>query len=913
MDRRSLSVLLLLLVSIFIPASPVQAQDARWNDRFLNGETTQLNAEVSDIELFEGALIACGAFDHAGDTPLNSVACWTGERWIPFDNGFDVSNPAGRLCMTTFRGELYVGGQRWDGSAWSDVMGLDGAVLAQAVLDDRLYVGGHFETAQGAAMPKLAVWDGETMSAVPDAPDGFVSALLADSGELVVGGRFSRCGDVPVRNVAVLGGGQWRSLGDGVGGDVIFCCIDEYGTPATYSPVVRALARYRGELVAGGTFADAGGQEVRGLGAWDGAAWHPLSETQLSRTCLYDWGMQEYCFAVDVRSLLVVEDQLLVAGEFAAHYSSGLARWDGLQWSTDLMGPSSGPLYHTSRVNALISTDDGYAIGGRFSSVAYRDFRHVVFREDDDWIPTRERGWLGLDRPAVAVADYQGRTIVAGNFESAGEQEIPLIAEFIGDGWLPIPGAPTDLWCSSMLEYEGDLLVGGKFTGADVLRWDGAVWSALPDSSHFFQATAMCIHQGELVVGGSLHRSPVDPWSATSLPKADRYLGLGPTASVLRDGRWEELFEFGISYQMLCALASYDGDLVVGGYFDSIDGEAMGGLTLWDGSTFRRLENWPATGFVSSLAVQDGRLLVGGNYTLADGSSSDLAAWDGESWSGVAEISPQQDGAVWCVRPQPDGGLVIGGRFEAVDGIPARNLAQFIRGGWQPFGRGVVGHVVDAAVVGGGDLMVVGSIEWAGGHRSSGVALWSDLSVPLFVQDLTAARIGADAELSWVVSDPQDHGNFVVHRLEGGRASMVAMRAPGSSSYRVLDQAAPSSACDYRLSLDSGGNTTVLGQAHLAALTGPQKSTIVSVGPNPANPGTVIAFDAALPGEYRLEIFDAAGRAMTATVLQVRAPGRYEWSWNGRDDAARKAPSGIYLVRMSGGGSIDVRKMSLVR
>jgi len=82
--------------------------------------------------------------------------------------------------------------------------------------------------------------------------------------------------------------------------------------------------------------------------------------------------------------------------------------------------------------------------------------------------------------------------------------------------------------------------------------------------------------------------------------------------------------------------------------------------------------------------------------------------------------------------------------------------------------------------------------------------------------------------------------------------------------------------------------------------------------PNPFNPRTRIAFELPRAGSAELVVFGANGRLLR-TLLAERLPaGRHEVSWDGRDDAGRDLPTGIYLYRLRAAGESRTRKMLLL-
>ena len=102
------------------------------------------------------------------------------------------------------------------------------------------------------------------------------------------------------------------------------------------------------------------------------------------------------------------------------------------------------------------------------------------------------------------------------------------------------------------------------------------------------------------------------------------------------------------------------------------------------------------------------------------------------------------------------------------------------------------------------------------------------------------------------------------------------------------------------------------------ALTGapggatPAAYALRGAAPNPFNPSTRIVYDVpAGGGDVRLDVLDARGRIVRTLVAQRRGEGRHEAAWNGRDDAGRRLPSGVYFARLRAAGCREVVKVTL--
>lgn len=85
--------------------------------------------------------------------------------------------------------------------------------------------------------------------------------------------------------------------------------------------------------------------------------------------------------------------------------------------------------------------------------------------------------------------------------------------------------------------------------------------------------------------------------------------------------------------------------------------------------------------------------------------------------------------------------------------------------------------------------------------------------------------------------------------------------------------------------------------------------------PNPFNPTTTVHYTLARPGVVTLRVYDVAGR-LVRTLVDARQSPRadgYSVRWDGRDDAGRVAPTGIYLYRLQTPDLVQTRKMVLLK
>lgn len=286
------------------------------------------NNQVFDLIVFDDAVHAVGTFTASG-LLMSRIARWTGEAWSPLGAG--LNSHALAMHSSDIDGEeaLYVGGPfttaggvsavgiaKWDGETWSGLgaglQGSDKAALAMVQHNDgsgeALFVGGSFLGAGGQVSPNIVTWDGESWSPVGAGLDGIVRALAVFRGELIAGGEFTHSGAAEVKHLARWTGEQWETFAGGAEG--VVNALHVIDTPT-------------GErLVVGGYFNVVGGINSRCIGMYDGASWSALGEGVNSA----------------VNSIARMGDDLIIGCDVAA--IGGGAAPALRRWTLCLSGPS---------------------------------------------------------------------------------------------------------------------------------------------------------------------------------------------------------------------------------------------------------------------------------------------------------------------------------------------------------------------------------------------------------------------------------------------------------------------------------------------------------------------------------------------------------------------------------------------
>ncbi len=172
------------------------------------------------------------------------------------------------------------------------------------------------------------------------------------------------------------------------------------------------------------------------------------------------------------------------------------------------------------------------------------------------------------------------------------------------------------------------------------------------------------------------------------------------------------------------ALAVYNGTLIVGGNFSVACDTIACSIAAWDGSSWAPLGSGITYEInrcnVYALTVYDGKLIAAGFFAGAGGiTANNIAAWDGATWTslGTGMNSTVRALAV-C-----DGDLVAGGYFTTAGGIAADYIAAWDGAAWDSLGTGMNGTVL--ALTGyDGDLVAAGFFTDAGGVTANNIAAW---------------------------------------------------------------------------------------------------------------------------------------------------------------------------------------------
>ncbi len=93
----------------------------------------------------------------------------------------------------------------------------------------------------------------------------------------------------------------------------------------------------------------------------------------------------------------------------------------------------------------------------------------------------------------------------------------------------------------------------------------------------------------------------------------------------------------------------------------------------------------------------------------------------------------------------------------------------------------------------------------------------------------------------------------------------------------------------------------------------PAKYALSQNYPNPFNPNTCIAYQLPNAENVRLIVYNVLGEKVRTLVHARQAAGVHTAQWDGRDDAGKVLPSGIYFYRLKAGKFSAIKKMILMK
>jgi len=588
--------------------------------------------------------------------------------------------------------------------------------------DGKIVIGGTFTKIGATTRNRIARLNADgTLDATfnPNANNTVYSLALQTDGQILVGGSFSTLGG---SNVMSLGRINSNGLVD-----------TNFVSPQASGSVYAIAIQTNGHIVMGGPFTiNVGGAARSGLarlnaegnldtnyascqGNWVNAlALQPNGQilvggnfTSIANQSCYGLGRLNTDGTLDatftnrtdgpVNSVLVQPDgKILVGGSFytlgnLTRKYLGRLNADG---SADATFDPGANNYVNQSINAMLATGDGRIIvGGGFIFIGGQPRNYLARLETDGsapfcFNPNPNGALYGL------ATQPDGKLLVGGAFSSLAGQTRKALGRMNTDGSLDLTFTPVvsgsfglgnggnQVYCLAV-QTNGQILVGGWFTNlAGGFRYslgrinaDGALDPDLNIALGGYYPYARCLlvqTNGQILVGGNF--SSIGGQARTGLAR----LNVNGTLDASFNPNLVDIYG-GTGYTFSLALQP-DGKILVGGQFNTVNGQTRNNIVRLNANgtsdnTFSETSNY-GYGYAANCLIRqpNGQILVSGNIGTINGQAIGRLNADGTVDTNFTATS---DGLVSVMSLQTDGKIVVGGNFAKLNGATNYCLGRF--------------------------------------------------------------------------------------------------------------------------------------------------------------------------------------------------------------------------------------------
>lgn len=334
------------------------------------------------------------------------------------------------------------------------------------------------------------------------------------------------------------------------------------------------------------------------------------------------------------------------------------------------------------------------------------------------------------------TVDSQG-TLYAGGYGASGDGSRHF-AQWDGAKWVALGTGVQSAGGNALVTDSANQLYSAIITDPDqgyttaIVRWEGGGWE---DITGNFSRVVDTLQAGRISSNIPLEALAVDGednlYAAGSFqyPSADHIMEW-PMGFVAKWNKetWTVLGQ-GFDQVHIYAMAVRPaGKVYVSGEQPRIPADEYGGpagfIAEWDG------EAWTEIGSSQLDPCMNIRNLTldkaGGLYASCTRSEAGelIFYWNGTDWTIITDQLQGEAPAVHDLVVDENDHLYIGGSFDSVSGIPARNIAYWDGSVWHALGEGVKGQVYALAFSPGGEPYAAGLLMEAGGQYAGLAARW---------------------------------------------------------------------------------------------------------------------------------------------------------------------------------------------
>ncbi len=163
--------------------------------------------------------------------------------------------------------------------------------------------------------------------------------------------------------------------------------------------------------------------------------------------------------------------------------------------------------------------------------------------------------------------------------------------------------------------------------------------------------------------------------------------------------------------------------IVLGGYFNTAGGRPVSNIATWDGQSWSSIGQGFDDEVFDVEGLPNGELLaVGRFYRSGSTPMNRVAKWNGTNW---VDLGGEIDSYILGAVTLPDGSFMVSGYFTRIGGVPARQVAHYRQGTWHPMATGLTGNIHDLSLAFDGSIYASGYISLPGAFVDAVYARWN--------------------------------------------------------------------------------------------------------------------------------------------------------------------------------------------
>ena len=597
-----------------------------------------------------------------------------------------VYNKVGGRWYTSFvKGGLV--DKSWDDRDQTGVFGTGagtGSVYAIAFQSDgKILVGGYFTSWNGTTVGNIVRLNADgtrdtafTTNTGTGANSYILSVAIQSDGKILVGGEFSSWNGTAVNYIVRLNSDGTR--------DTAF--TTNTGTGAD-DYIFSVAIQSDGKILLGGYFTSWNGTTVNRTARLNSDGTRDTAFTTNTGT-----GANNVIYTIAIQS----DGKILVGGNFSAWNGTTVGRIvrlnsDGTRDTAFTTNTGTGA--DSSIETIAIQSDGKILVGGYFTSWNGTAVNYIVRLNSDgtrDTAFTTNTGTGANSSIETIAIQSDGKSLVGGFFGSWNGTAVGRIVRLNSDGtsYETLSAFATSTTTCVAIQSDGKILVGGFFTawnGITVGRFvrlnsDGAMDTAFTTNTGTGANSSILSvaiqSDGKILVGGSF-----TTWNGTTVNRIVRLNSDGT-----RDTAFTTNTGTGANTTIETIAIQSDGKIIVGGSFTIWNGATVGFIVRLNSNGTRDTSFTTNTGTganttIVTIAIQsDGKILVGGNFTVWNGTAVGrivrLNADGTRDTAFTTNTGTGASGGVVSIAIQSDGKILVGGNFGAWNGTTVTRIVR---------------------------------------------------------------------------------------------------------------------------------------------------------------------------------------------------------------------------------------------